>query len=55
MRCRRLVLGLLAGLAIAAAATGMAGVTGHAAGPSVPVALGILKGPGGPPDPGPIG
>jgi hypothetical protein len=53
MRCRKFVLGLLAGVAVAVA--GVAAVTNHAAGTSAPAALGVLKGPGGPPDPGPGG
>jgi hypothetical protein len=53
MRCRRLVFGLLAGLAIASA--GLAAAAQHSAVAAAPAALGVLKGPGGPPDPGPGG
>jgi hypothetical protein len=53
MRCRRLVLGLLAALAIASA--GLAAAAQHSATAAAPAALGSCKGPGGPPDPGPVG
>jgi hypothetical protein len=51
MRCRKLVLGLLAGVAMAVG--GFAAVSQQPV--ATPAAFGTYKGPGGPPDPGPGG